>query len=215
MLRKDYIDNLNFLSSSYTDKSIEVYSTDVNRTIESVRSQLYGLYPLGFGAKRLNVPKEYNIPPFSMSEDASDNVFALPEGHLPFIVNINDSVIMTDCQNWDKLVQSNVDSQKIIYDEQYLTYLPFLRKIGQIFNIAEASMNFSKISSLYDTLTVDKYLGRPMPTGFTDDDYLNMRHLHEWFNYFKINFNLSKVINTGKLKRVISDFDGRIKNAKQ
>jgi hypothetical protein len=30
---------------------IEVYSTNVNRTIESVTSQLYGLYPLGTGPR--------------------------------------------------------------------------------------------------------------------------------------------------------------------
>lgn len=96
-----------------------------------------------------------------------------------------------------------------------MTYAPFLRKIGQTFGIEPAAMNFSKISSLYDTLTVDKYLGRPMPKDLTDDDYLNMRHLHYWLNYFKISFNLSKAINTGKLTRVLDDFDGRINNPSQ
>lgn len=91
-------------------------------------------------------------------------------------------------------------------------YTPFLKKMANMFNIQPASMNFSKISSLYDTLTVDKYLGRPLPADLTDDDYLNMRHLHYWLNYFKINFNLSKAINTGKLTRVLQDFDGRIAN---
>lgn len=93
-----------------------------------------------------------------------------------------------------------------------LTYAPFLRRMGQTFAIEPTSMNFSKISSLYDTLTVDRYLGRPLPQNITEDDYLNMRHLHYWFNYFKINFNLTKAINTGKLKRVLEDFDGRINN---
>lgn len=53
-------------------KSIEVISTDVNRTIESVRSQLYGLYPLGSGAKLPQVPKEYFIPPYSMDTDSDE-----------------------------------------------------------------------------------------------------------------------------------------------
>jgi hypothetical protein len=122
---------------------------------------------------------------------------------------------MTDCTNWDLLVQRNIDSQKVIYDEMTMTYTPFLRRMGQTFGIDTAAMNFSKISSLYDTLTVDKYLGRPMPKDFKDDDYLNMRHLHYWFNYFKISFNLSKAINTGKLNRVLEDFDGRINNSNQ
>lgn len=93
-----------------------------------------------------------------------------------------------------------------------LTYAPFLKRMGQTFGIEPTSMNFSKISSLYDTLTVDRYLGRPLPQNITEDDYLNMRHLHYWFNYFKINFNLTKAINTGKLKRILEDFDGRINN---
>lgn len=122
---------------------------------------------------------------------------------------------MTDCVNWDRLIKRNIDSQKVVYDEMVLTYTPFLRRVGQIFGIDAAAMNFSKISSLYDTLTVDRYLGRPFPKELTEDDYLNMRHLHYWLNYFKINFNLSKAINTGKLKRVLADFDGRIANANQ
>lgn len=70
---------------------------------------------------------------------------------------------MTDCFNWDRLVQRNIDIQKIAYDEMAITYRPFLRKLGQTFNIDVAAMNFSKVSSLYDTLTVDRYLGRPLP----------------------------------------------------
>jgi hypothetical protein len=44
-----------------------------------------------------------------------------------------------------------------------ITYYPFLKKLSSVFNIPINSMNFSRVSSLYDTLTVDKYLGRPMP----------------------------------------------------
>ncbi len=94
-----------------------------------------------------------------------------------------------------------------------LTYYPFMKKMATTFNINASSMNFSKISSLYDTLTVDMYLGRPLPSlGFNDSDYLNLRHLHNWFNSFKISFNLSKMINTYKFTKIISDFDSRIRN---
>jgi hypothetical protein len=59
-----------------------------------------------------------------------------------------------------------------------LTYYPFLKKIATTFSIPTESMNFTKASSLYDTLTVDLFLGRPWPKNFTQDDYLNLRHLH-------------------------------------
>jgi hypothetical protein len=167
---------------------------------------------LGSGEKIPNVAKEYFIPPYSIQHDSDENEYLLPKGYLPFAISINDSVVMTDCVNWDTQVQRNINSQKPIYDEMVLTYTPFLRRIGQTFGIDPAAMNFSKISSLYDTLTVDKYLGRNMPDNFTDNDYLNMRHLHYWLNYFKISFNLSKAINTGKLNRILEDFEGRIGN---
>lgn len=119
---------------------------------------------------------------------------------------------MTDCQNWGALTKKNIDSQKLVFDEMIITYQPFLRKIGQMFNIEPAVMNISKVSDIYDTLTVDKFLGRPLPADLTDEDYLNMKHIYYWYSYFRINFNLSKAINTGKLNRILTDFDERIKS---
>jgi len=48
--------------------------------------------------------------------------------------------------------------------------------------------------------------------GFSDDDYLNLRHLHYWYNFFKLTFDLADAINTGKVKRILKDFDDRIAN---
>lgn len=94
-----------------------------------------------------------------------------------------------------------------------LTYFPFLRRMAAVFNVPLSNMNFSVLSSIYDTLTVDRSLGRPMPQeNFTEDDYLNMRHLHLWFNFFKNRGSLAKAINSGKLRKIIADFDDRIKN---
>jgi len=51
--------------------------------------------------------------------------------------------------------------------------------MNMTFNVPSEKMDLQTISDLYDTLTVDKYLGRPMPANnFTDEDYLNMKHLH-------------------------------------
>jgi len=57
MLRKEYIDKLNFIGSTYKHGEIEIYTTDVNRTFQSVISQLYGLYPLGTGSRMPFVDK--------------------------------------------------------------------------------------------------------------------------------------------------------------
>lgn len=122
---------------------------------------------------------------------------------------------MLDCPNFNYEMNKNINYQSDTYKEMNITYYPFLKRMSTVFNISLPTMNFSKTSSLYDTLTVDKYLGRPMPSkDFTDDDYLNLRHLHYWFNYFKISYNLSRALNTNKFERVLSDFDSRISNLK-
>ena len=47
--RKKYINETGFLSKTYNPSEVLFQTTDVNRTIESVYSQLQGLYPYGFG----------------------------------------------------------------------------------------------------------------------------------------------------------------------
>ena len=68
LLRSEYIDSLGFLSPNFNATELYVYSTNVNRTIMSAQSQLYGLYPLGSGPK---LPDNINIsvvvPPFNNS----------------------------------------------------------------------------------------------------------------------------------------------------
>lgn len=91
-----------------------------------------------------------------------------------------------------------------------LTYFPFIKKMTDIFNLT--SVNFQVLFLLHDALVVDKYLGKPMPPDFTEDDYLNLKHLATWYGLFEMKFDLLKAYNTGPIKRIIEDFDDRINN---
>ena len=86
-----------------------------------------------------------------------------------------------------------------------------MNKMSDMFNITRDSMNFSKLSSLYDTLSVDQYLGRPLPKDLSDDDLKNMDHLHSWFFALRHTYNLSRAENAGKLQRILDTFDSRTK----
>ena len=44
-----YIDDARFLSSSYDETELEVWSTEFDRCIQSAESQMMGLYPLDSG----------------------------------------------------------------------------------------------------------------------------------------------------------------------
>ena len=55
--RKRFIQNYKFLNENYDPQEILIYSTDVNRTIQSIYSQLQGLFPFGTGR---NIPEKLN-----------------------------------------------------------------------------------------------------------------------------------------------------------
>lgn len=73
----------------------------------------------------------------------------------------------------------------------------------QLFNMSSNS-TFNSISSLFDTLIVDKFMGRPLPEGFSSSDLDNLQHLHNWLNNVQFSGNLSKLLNTGKFSKVLS-----------
>ena len=45
-----------------------------------------------------------------------------------------------------------------------ITYSQFIKKIISVFNL-NSNATFQTLSSLFDTLVVDKYLGRSLPSG--------------------------------------------------
>jgi len=58
-----------------------------------------------------------------------------------------------------------------------MTYTPFLKKMATMFGADPLGMNFTKLTALYDTVSVDRYLGRSLPTEFTTADLTNLQHL--------------------------------------
>ena len=81
----------------------------------------------------------------------------------------------------------------------------------QVFNLPTNS-SFQTFSSLFDTLIVDKFMGRSLPSGFTEDDLANLQHLHNWLNNIKYSRTVSKIINSAKFVKILTQFDNRIKN---
>jgi len=91
-LRKDYPSLLN----SYNPSTIYAQSTDVNRTIMSAYSQLYGIYN-GTGP---GLPADYNAslaaPPYASDSvqtiiDAMDNSYAIPNNFQPIPVHVTEA----------------------------------------------------------------------------------------------------------------------------
>jgi hypothetical protein len=55
-----------------------------------------------------------------------------------------------------------------------LTYYPFIKRMATMFNFTVDNKSFLSLTRCYDAVSVDMYLGRPLPNGFTNDDYKNL-----------------------------------------
>ncbi len=53
-----------------------------------------------------------------------------------------------------------------------LTYFPFLRKLTQLFfKNSTQVISIAQSVDLFDTLYVDRYLGKPLPSTLTEADF--------------------------------------------
>ena len=92
-----------------------------------------------------------------------------------------------------------------------LTYYPFLKKLTQIFfKNSSKVISIADSVSLYDTLYVDKYLGKSLPSTLTEGDFRNLEHLNVWYYTFIMSGNLSRIVNTYKIQKVIKECENRI-----
>jgi hypothetical protein len=93
-----------------------------------------------------------------------------------------------------------------------LTYTPFLKRMATAFSIDTASMNLTKLAALFDTINVDKYLGKTLPSQISQEDFKNGMHLYYWYQQFTRSFNLSKAYSTRPIRKVLESFDNRVKS---
>lgn len=220
LLRSEYIDSLGFLSQSYDSTELYVYSTNVNRTIMSAQSQLYGMYPLGSGPK---VPDNVNfslmIPPFNDStvQLTVDDSSALPNQHQPIPVHTNRIDQEYLLRSWDPNV---CKVNKKWYQEQYNTtaykellseFNETLMKVADMVNVNKATMDFWKLHDIYDVFQNDIYAGKAVPNDF-EVYHKNMSFLYDTLVYM-IDFGSVKqkrVLSTPFFQKVISLFEGKI-----
>ncbi len=138
-------------------------------------------------------------------------MFALPQGQLIKIID-HGSGLIDACSNEKVEIEKNIRLQLDDYNEMALTYSPFMKRMATLFQIDPLSMNFTKLASLYDTVRVDRYLGRPLPAELTQADLSNMEHLYDWYNHLVYTSDLAKAYNTFKFNTVINRFDYKTGN---
>ena len=74
----------------------------------------------------------------------------------------------------------------------------------------EIPLTILEVSRLFDTVVCDKFLNRALPASFSDNNYVNLRHLHYVSNHYRYEANFANAVNTPKFRRIFSNFDKAI-----
>ena len=86
-MKTKYVDT-GFLDKNYNASQLLVYSTNVNRTIMSAQSQLFGIYPPGTGPQILKSQSQIAIPPGTPIPDLDRIIAELGVNSLPYASQI-------------------------------------------------------------------------------------------------------------------------------
>jgi len=195
ILGKIVAERYSHLLNEYDTHSFYVRSTNYNRTLMSVLSQLSGI----FYEKGKDLPEEAStdqmMPPFAdedllqrIADELKETKTALPNKHQPIPVHSVD--LPTDdllysgpgnCANsslWFKQNTNNEDTQKIY--ETLETTTKYLKEQG--YDLPQLSDYFV----LADTVIANRFANKPLAKGVTYDDqyYKDIVFSYNWFTNY-------------------------------
>ena len=91
------------------------------------------------------------------------------------------------------------------------TYWPFMKRMASLFSFSGA-VTLDSMQTLHGIVQIDMHLNRPLPEGFTLEDYTNLKHLDSFYKQFIYSYDLAKASNRYKFDKILTMFDNRIKN---
>ncbi|TKR93007.1 hypothetical protein L596_007544 [Steinernema carpocapsae] len=152
-LKREYIDNLNFISPNYTSKQILIRSTDSKRTLASAYSNLAGFFSDSEGTSPSEKKWPMNwtpVPVHTVSQ--KDDLLLSPFAHCPRRVYLHNMRFSK------KDFQELLDRNKDLFD--------LIRKHAEI----EIS-DFFRLVSFANGLYIEKLYNLPLPSWITEDVY--------------------------------------------
>ena len=183
--RKKYIIENEFLSKKYDPHELIVFSSDVNRTLLSMTSQLQGLYQPSNDEGNILKPGQYDIesfPPFNLTiDDFKDEIKNLNDSALPNYMNIIPI-------HWINLINSTTECTDRLkeFSDMNAQKDPFISKFTEEFNKnystilnklyhkpLNSTYDYALIHAIFDTIIVDTTEGNNI-TGFFEITGIDM-----------------------------------------
>ena len=198
--RERYINNTDFLSKKFDPHEILIYSSQFNRTLISVESQLQGLYPqyLRLGEILNNDQAMRAKPQVNLSEDIIEHMNDLGEQALPNYMSLAPIRMINHCERkiilydipqclfrrdeWREKNYESHDSLKNIVKRFNNDYYKYLK---DIYNIAEYDINFvdNFCDAFVSGYTEGKEMSKISQTGINKTEVLEF-----CYEFFKLNF---------------------------
>ena len=222
-LRKNYIDDIHFLSESFNPDELHVRSTDYNRTIVSALSQLYGLYPLGSGPE---LPKgldpSLELPPYNGIKNHSGADFALPLAFQPIpihVVPLKEDYLL---RPYDEICEySSEITKRIENSEEYKKwneeFKPTLQELGNLLNLTEEkkkSITINDASDIFDVFMDDIWANKPIPQNISKELWNNLTLIYNLVIYYNLGgiLDISRFYATPFFREIIETFDQKLRN---
>jgi hypothetical protein len=194
--RERYIkSNDTFLSEIFDPHELVVFSSDINRTLISIQSQLQGLYPISSEISDIINPdqNETSVPPINLSGIVDDliNGTSLPNGMtiipIHFIALKNTT---TECQS--KIKEFNIfnsKNKKEIIDLVNEFNKNYSQVLNSRYNKSENHQyNMSLINSICDTAIADNTEGKNITDFLADINAEKESFMKMCYDVLKINF---------------------------
>ncbi|EGR27343.1 hypothetical protein IMG5_197280, partial [Ichthyophthirius multifiliis] len=227
LMRQEYIVEKQLLSDKYEFDSVFAFSSNVNRTLQSLQSFLFGLYPLRTGlAIPDNLDADLQQAPYyqyvqQQRQQKTGNFiydnnlkFALPEGFYPYVIQQdtdNHSILQFICKpSKAKLKAESVKENTGKLEEFYKQFEKQVQEIGAKVNI-NYTLNVSNVSAFIDWVTSQRYLGITYNITLEEYKLLNyIKTLYKAIIYFTP--LQTKLILTPYFRFLLKQFESKINN---
>lgn len=228
-IRKSYVEDQPFLSKSYDAGEIYVQSTDLNRTIQSALSHLYGLFPLNEGALLpMGIERKYLVPPIkgmsygNESERIVEKTFGLNLGFQPVPVLTSqekDDVLLRPFM-WSacpvgamlERIQKKSDKYAELNEEFRSTFKEIEKIVNATEKMTKSEINMETSLRAYDVFYCDMFYNKKLPENFTEALWRNLSFVADMHLFYG---------KTGTVQQqrfqchtffeeIIEDFDGKL-----
>ena len=83
-----------------------------------------------------------------------------------------------------------------------------------IFNLKTSEANVAGLAELFDVVTCDYYLGRAMPSNFTQYDYAQLKFIQNYLFSLTYGGKLQNIFSTPMMEGILGNMDNIVKHGK-